>query len=115
MGKGTAEIVLQDGIVVLRPWHIDDAGWYVESRDEEVFRWTTEERTVTVADVEEAIAQVNASGDIFSFAIVDADGHELLGNLALVPDEADKQLEAPRQGDGSPESLWFVLRRPWIG
>lgn len=73
---------------MLRPWTVDDAAWYVAARDEEVFRWTTERRGLTVAETEAAILRVNASDDVISWAITDARGTTLFGNLALVYDQA---------------------------
>jgi RimJ/RimL family protein N-acetyltransferase len=89
-----SNVVLYSDEVVLRPWQIEDARWYVESRDEEVFRWTTENRTLTVRETEEAIQQIKGRDDVFTFAIVDPETDELLGNIALV-------LEAnnPRSGE----------------
>ncbi len=55
-----SQIVLQSGGVLLRPWRIEDARWYVEARDEEVFRWTTEKRTLTVQETEEAIERIES-------------------------------------------------------
>jgi RimJ/RimL family protein N-acetyltransferase len=80
--------LLCDDEVSLREWSVDDAGWYVESRDEDVFRWTTEKRDLTVAEAEEAIRRVNQSDTVFGFAIVRGD--EILGNIALVIDEGNR-------------------------
>jgi len=71
----------------LRPWKVEDAGWYVAAR-EEVFRWTTEPPDLTVAQVEAAILQVNADSKVISFAIADQPTDNLLGNIALVIDHA---------------------------
>ena len=51
----------------LRPWEQADAAWYVAARDEEVFRWTTERRDLTVAETAAAILRVNASADVIRF------------------------------------------------
>lgn len=87
---GAAELILQDDGVLLRPWHVDDAAWYVASRDATIFRWTTEDPTLTTADAAAAIVRVHEREDLLSFAIADADSGALLGNLALVRDDADR-------------------------
>ena len=77
-------VVLQNEIILLRPWQHEDARWYVEARDEEIYQWTTESRTLTIEETEAAIRQVNASERIASFAIVDTERDQLVGNIALV-------------------------------
>jgi RimJ/RimL family protein N-acetyltransferase len=84
------QVTLQKGTVLLRPWQIEDARWYVETRDEEVYRWTTERRALTIGETEEAIEQVNTSENVFSSAIVDAECNQLVGNLALVLEEKNQ-------------------------
>jgi len=81
-------ILVQDE-VLLRPWQVADATWYVEARDEEVLRWTTERRDLTVEETEDAIQAVNARDDVASFAIIDTSCNELVGNIAAVKDESD--------------------------
>ena len=83
-------VVLQNERILLRPWQVTDARWYVEVRDEEIYKWTTESRTLTIQETEAAIRQVNASETITSFAIVDTEEDRLVGNLALVI-EAENQ------------------------
>ena len=78
---------------ILRPWTVDDAAWYVAARDAEIFRWTTERRDLTVAETEAAILRVNASDDVISWAIADAHGTTLFGNIALVYDQATRCAE----------------------
>jgi RimJ/RimL family protein N-acetyltransferase len=68
----------------LRPWWVEDATWYVESRDDEVFEWTNEDRSLTVEAAEEAIRRVTGDPDLHCFAIADDQTGELLGNIALV-------------------------------
>ena len=68
--------------VTLRPWSLDDAGWYVEARDEIVFRYTTERRDLLVTEVIHAIEQARTSAAFAAFAIADEDG-DLVGNLAI--------------------------------
>ncbi|MCI0406268.1 MAG: GNAT family N-acetyltransferase, partial [candidate division Zixibacteria bacterium] len=74
----------------LRPWHIEDAGWYVQSRDEEVFRWTTERRNLTVEETRVAIEQANVNPNAVCLAIVEKESENLLGNIALAMAE-DRQ------------------------
>lgn len=78
---------------ILRPWKVEDATWYVEARDEEVFRFTAERRDLTVQETEAAIQRVNASEDIISWVIVDSSTHELLGNIAIDFQQADAYAE----------------------
>lgn len=78
-----SDVVLSGEGFLLRPWKVDDARWYVEARDEEVFRWTEERRDLTVAEAEEGIRQANARPDVICFAIVDKRGMQLLGNITL--------------------------------
>jgi RimJ/RimL family protein N-acetyltransferase len=80
-------VTLRNDLVMLRPWQIEDAPWYVKARDEEIYRWTTERRTLTVEETEAAIRQVNAGDPITSFAIVAIDSGHLVGNIALARDE----------------------------
>lgn len=80
-------ILVQDE-VLLRPWQVADAKWYVEARDAEVLRWTTERRDLTIEETEDAIQAVNARDDVASFAIFDTSCNELVGNIAAVKDES---------------------------
>ena len=68
---------------LLRPWAVEDASWYVESRDEEVFAWTTERRDLTVEETEEGIRRANSGSDAVCCAIADRRSGQLLGNIAL--------------------------------
>lgn len=78
---------------ILRPWKIGDAAWYVDARDEEIFRWTTEKQALTVEELEAAILRVNASEDVISWAIVDSQSLELMGNIALVFNAVEQSAE----------------------
>lgn len=80
-------MVLHTVDVVLRPWRIEDARWHVESRDDEVFKWTSENPALTIRETEEAIQQVNDREDVLGFGIVDFKSKEIMGNVALVLDE----------------------------
>ncbi len=71
-----------DGIV-LRPWRVADAAWYVAARDEEIYRWTTESRALTVAETEQAIRYYLDAESFWCFAIADGQTDQLMGNLAL--------------------------------
>jgi len=83
----TEESVSED--FFLRRWKIEDAAWYVNARDEEIFRWTKEKRDLTIQETVEAIIRVNTSSNALCFAIVDRHTLALLGNLALVLDETN--------------------------
>ena len=77
------EQIVGDGFY-LRRWNIEDAAWYVSARDEEIFRWTTEKRDLTIPETEEAIREANASTNALCYAIVDRLTQSLLGNIALL-------------------------------
>lgn len=78
-----ADLVLCSGQVLLRAYRLTDASWYVAARDEVIFQWTTEQRTLTVAETEATIARVNGAAAAVCLVIVDAASDEPLGNLAL--------------------------------
>ena len=75
----------------LRPWAVEDAAWYVDSRDEVVFALTTERPDLTVAAavarMQTAVADPAAAG----FAIVDSAGR-LVGNVGVLIEGADAEL-----------------------
>ena len=81
--KNNFDVILCADNFLLRPWKIEDAIWYVESRDEEVFRWTKEKWDLTVEEAEEGIRQSNSNPEAICLAIVDNRSMELLGNIAL--------------------------------
>ena len=83
--------IMQTDDILLRAWTPDDAQWYVESRDEEVFRWTTERCDLTINDASEAILQTNNKEDVLSFAITEKNNDRLIGNIALVLDKSDRR------------------------
>lgn len=87
------DMVLHNDHVTLRAWKSGDARWYVEARDEEVFAWTTESRTLTVEETIAAIEKLPGRTDCVSFAITDTRTQELLGNIALVLDLTDTSAE----------------------
>ena len=75
---------LGDGVVTLRAWSVDDAGWYADSvRDPEVQRFTTDPPTLTAADVAAAITALADRPEQVARLIADAGGGERLGNIAL--------------------------------
>jgi RimJ/RimL family protein N-acetyltransferase len=77
------DVTLHGDGFLLRPWKPEDARWYVESRDEDVFRWTKEKRDLTVREAEEGIRQANSNPDAVCLAIVDNRSRELVGNIAM--------------------------------
>ncbi|MBN2460883.1 MAG: GNAT family N-acetyltransferase [Candidatus Cloacimonetes bacterium] len=76
----------------LRPWQKNDARWYVESRDEEVFKWTNERRGLTVEEAEHCIMEANSDPGVICFAIVAKNNMELLGNIALTFQDHDRRI-----------------------
>jgi ribosomal-protein-alanine N-acetyltransferase len=82
-GKIDPTVIIHGDSFDLRPWCVEDARWYVESRDDEVFRWTTERRDLTVAEAEDAIRLANKRLDALCLAIAGSPRGDLLGNIAL--------------------------------
>ena len=78
-----SEIILRGDCFQLRPWKVEDALWYVESRDDEVFRWTSEKRDLTLEATEKAIRSIGGDPNAIGLAISDRMNEELLGNVAL--------------------------------
>ncbi|MEZ5357396.1 MAG: GNAT family N-acetyltransferase [Candidatus Zixiibacteriota bacterium] len=83
---------LRNNTVLLRRWTEDDAEWYVNSRDEEIFKWTTEKRGLTVEEARESIAVVNSREDVSSFAIIDRTSDSIVGNIALVTTKENRHI-----------------------
>ena len=80
---------LSDGVVLLRPWRVDDAEWYasVAANDELIQRFTTESPTVTAEAVRTAIVELLAGPvGTAGFLVADAATRERLGNVALTYD-----------------------------
>ena len=75
----------------LRLWTQNDAEWYVKSRDEVIYTWTTEKRDLTVEQTISAIQNANQNPNLHCFAIVDNSTEELMGNIALVLTENGKR------------------------
>jgi RimJ/RimL family protein N-acetyltransferase len=86
------DVTLHGDIFLLRPWKVEDATWYVESRDEEVFKWTKEKKSLTIAQAEEAIRSLDDNPDAIGFAIVDNKNLELVGNIALAFREKNRKI-----------------------
>jgi RimJ/RimL family protein N-acetyltransferase len=77
-------VVLTDGLVVLRPWRVAEAGWYAEQvRDRLIQDNTSEPADLTAAQVAEAIRAVAGDAERRGWAIVAAGTSDLLGNAAL--------------------------------
>ena len=89
--KKDSDITLRGDGLLLRPWKAEDASWYVEARDEEVFKWTTERRDLTVVDAEKSIRQANHNTEALGFAITDAGTGEKLGSICLVFNEESRE------------------------
>ncbi|MFI7696983.1 GNAT family N-acetyltransferase [Nonomuraea sp. NPDC049655] len=75
---------LDDGVVRLREWADEDAGWYAEStRDPLIQRFTTDSPTLDAAQVLAAIVRLREAGDEEGFLICDSITGQRLGNIAL--------------------------------
>jgi ribosomal-protein-alanine N-acetyltransferase len=77
---------LDDGVVQLRSWTLDDAEWYAATAagDELIQRYTTESPTITSDQVRSAIVELHAAPDCRAgYLIADAATGDRLGNIAL--------------------------------
>jgi RimJ/RimL family protein N-acetyltransferase len=75
---------LPDGVIVLRPWRLAEAGWYAaQVTDPEIARQTSERPDLTAEDVRQAIIATRADPNHRGWAICAAESGELLGNAAL--------------------------------
>lgn len=81
--KRYPDVTLRADDFFLRPWEVEDAAWYVEARDEEVFKWTQERRDLTVEETEEAIRSGNHDPEALGFAIIDGRTGERVGSICL--------------------------------
>ena len=95
---------LAAGKFVLRPWKPQEASRYLEARDEEVFKWTTEKRETTADELAAIIEKNLSSPEWVALAVTRIDGH-IIGNVALhVPDAENRSGEASywlaREGRG---------------
>jgi [ribosomal protein S5]-alanine N-acetyltransferase len=77
----------------LRPWRVEEAEWYVWARDEEIFKWTTEKRDLTVEETRTAIEQLNANPNAVCLVIVETASETLLGNIALAIEQNHQSAE----------------------
>jgi RimJ/RimL family protein N-acetyltransferase len=80
-----SEFPLSGRGVTLRLWTPDDAEWYVESRDDETFQFTTESPDLTVDAARKAIEAYLNDPTYAGFAIIDLASGKLTGNVSLVP------------------------------
>jgi RimJ/RimL family protein N-acetyltransferase len=85
---------LGDGVIVLRPWRVEDAAWYAATAagDGEIQRWTSEPADLDASAVAGAIERMHASGAHAGLAIADAATGALLGNAGLSRDAGDPLL-----------------------
>lgn len=78
---------LDDGVVRLREWHDEDAGWYAASvRDPLIQRFTTDPPTLDAARVRTAIARMRAAAHEAGFLVCDSVTGLRLANIALLHD-----------------------------
>ncbi len=83
-GAATPGRLIEAGSFALRPWRTDEAEWYVTARDDLVFRWTTEDPSLTAERRREAIATAGLDQSRLALAIVDAATDTPVGNLGIV-------------------------------
>jgi RimJ/RimL family protein N-acetyltransferase len=77
---------LSDGVVTLREWRPEDAGWYAEqSRDADIQRFTTDPADLDPRTVRIAIEVAAAAGTHTALAITEAGTGALLGSIGLAP------------------------------
>ena len=81
--KRYPDVTLRADDFFLRPWQVRDAAWYVEARDEQVFKWTRERRDLTVKETQEAIRSGNRDPGALGFAIVDSRTRDKVGSICL--------------------------------
>ena len=75
---------LTNGSIVLRPWRDDDAAWYVDHiSDPDIQQFTSEPADLTVQQAEAAIRKAMDDPIRLSWAMVQADTGELLGNAGV--------------------------------
>jgi quercetin dioxygenase-like cupin family protein len=102
---------LSDGLVVLRDWNADDAGWYAAAvRDPEIQRFTSEPDALTARQVRTAIADLHGRPDQVGFVICDVlTGERLgMGNIEAPPLTVVQPGEG-RAGDLGPIGVVFKL------
>jgi RimJ/RimL family protein N-acetyltransferase len=96
---------LTAGTFVLRPWKPEEASRYLEARDEEVFKWTTETRETTVDQLASIIEKNLAVPEWVALAIT-CEGH-IIGNIALGGPHSD--------GKTAEASYWLAREGRGIG
>jgi RimJ/RimL family protein N-acetyltransferase len=83
----TAAPDLDDGVVRLRPLHVEDAAWMAEAcRDDDILRWTPIPRGITAEEIAGWIARSGErlAADLgVDWAVVDARSGEPLGHAGL--------------------------------
>ncbi|MFC0545004.1 GNAT family N-acetyltransferase [Kutzneria chonburiensis] len=109
---------LDDGLVRLREWADEDAGWYAESvRDPLIQRFTTDSPTLDAAQVLAAILRLRTAGDQEGFLICDSATARRLGNIALHHDghagEISYWVAADARGHGVATRAVFLFSA-WI-
>jgi ribosomal-protein-alanine N-acetyltransferase len=111
----TPNAALKAGRFILRAWRPEDAAWYLSARDEEVFKWTTERRDLTVEEIRSAIERHLIEPKWVALAIARDDGTPV-GNISLVPQadglsaEASFWLAAEGRGAGAATGAHNALR-----
>lgn len=97
---------------------MEDAAWYVQSRDEEVFKWTCERRDLTVEEKEQAIESGNRELEVLGFAIINRKKKEKMGRICLACrerngdcEEVMYRLAACGRGRGKANSSVLLLCR----
>jgi RimJ/RimL family protein N-acetyltransferase len=112
------DLGLDDGVVRLRAWADEDAGWYADTvRDPLIQRFTTDSPTLDAAQVLTAIVRLRGSEHDEGFLICDAVIGQPLGNIALRHDgqagEISYWLAADARGRGAAKRA-LVLFSSWI-
>jgi RimJ/RimL family protein N-acetyltransferase len=79
MSSGPARVQRE---IVLRPWRPEEADWYVAALDDEIVRWTRESPAMD-RDQCAAILQTDRASQARSFAVVDTERGEPVGNLGV--------------------------------
>jgi [ribosomal protein S5]-alanine N-acetyltransferase len=75
---------LTDGVVLLRDWSVEDAGWFATTAagDELIQRYTTLPPTLTESEVRAALARREGRGDAAGFCLCDPGGEQRWGSVA---------------------------------
>ena len=89
--------VLRGDRVCLRQWRAEEAEDYVDGRDDEVFRWTTERRDLTAAQAAQGFSHYDGVDGVYPFAIVEHATDRPVGNLPVTV-----------QGDRAEIAYWLA-------